>query len=177
METLLTQPRILWSVRYFYFWHCGVGKNQWYCSTWSHKDKLDWFLPPRWHWGLLRSSAFTFQSSHLYGWLVWWGVHFFARRHQSFEDEVVKKGFKMFTQTGLVPYYMTSRIKKNDNSAPCSYESLYLLALPHAYQCSNQYEKIYSESWHVKHVDNRIYIIEPRIESSSENDLHKLEVQ
>ena len=28
------------------------------------------------------------------------------------EEEVVKKGFKRFTQTGLVPYYMALRIRK-----------------------------------------------------------------
>ena len=78
------------------------------------------------------------------------------------EDEVVKKGFKRFTQAGLIPYYITKRMRKKNRSAPCPYESVDPLALPYAYQCSNQCEHICSRSGGGKHVDRRIYIIESR---------------
>ena len=45
------------------------------------------------------------------------------------EDEFVKKGFKRFTQMGLAPHYMASRMKKKDESAPCPYDSVIPLAL------------------------------------------------
>ena len=92
------------------------------------------------------------------------------------EEEVVKKGFKKFTQTGLVPYYMAPRMRKKDSSGPCSYDSVYPLALWYAYEDSNQCEHIYSESGHGKHVSRKIYNIDFRIESSSERDQNQLEM-
>ena len=91
-------------------------------------------------------------------------------------DEDMKRGFKRFTQTSLVPYYMALRMKKRDRSAPCSYHCLHPLALPYAYQFSNQCKHIYSESGFEKHVNRRIYIIESRIESS-EKDLNQFEIR
>ena len=92
------------------------------------------------------------------------------------EEEVLKKGFKRFTQTGLVSYYMASGMRKKDRSGPCPYDRVHPLALLHAYQCSNQCEHIYSKSGLGKHVNRRIYIIESRIESSSKRDQNKLQM-
>ena len=38
------------------------------------------------------------------------------------KEEVVKNGFKRFTQSGLVPYYMASRMRKEERSGPCPYD-------------------------------------------------------
>ena len=84
------------------------------------------------------------------------------------------KGLKRFTQTGLVPSYMASRMKKKDRQGLCPYESIHSLALLYAYTCSNQCEHRYSDSWLWKHVDGNI--VESRIESSSEKDQNKLEI-
>ena len=92
------------------------------------------------------------------------------------QDKVVKKGFKRFTQTGLASYYMASTMRQKDRSGPCPYDSVHPLVLPYAYKCSNQCEHIYSESGFGKLVDCRMYIIESRIESSSENNLNQLEI-
>ena len=75
------------------------------------------------------------------------------------EEEVVKKVFKRFSQTGLVPYYMASKLRKKERSGSCPYDSVHSLALPYAYQCLNQCEHIYSESGLGKGADRRIYII------------------
>ena len=80
---------------------------------------------------------------------------------EKFLEEVVKEGFKQFTQTGLFPHYMTSRMRKKDRSAPCPYDSVHQLALLYTYQCSSMCEHISSEN-------SRIYIIVSKIESSSE---------
>ena len=92
------------------------------------------------------------------------------------EDEVVKRGFKRFTQMGLVPYYMALRMRKKYRSAPCPYDSVHSLALPYAYQWTNQCEHMYSESGLGKHVDRMIYIIDSRIEPPSEKDLNQFEI-
>ena len=76
----------------------------------------------------------------------------------------MKKDFKRFIQTGLILYYMASRMRKKDISGTCPYDSFHPLALLYAYQCSNQCEHIYSESGLEKHVDKMIYVIESRIE-------------
>ena len=87
-----------------------------------------------------------------------------------------EEGFKIFTQTGLVSYYMASRMRKRNRSAPCPYGNIHPLALPHDYQCSNQYEHIHSESELEKHVDSRIYIIESIKQTSSKKDLNQFEI-
>ena len=92
------------------------------------------------------------------------------------EDEVVNKGFKRFTQTGLVPYYMSSRMRKKERSSPCPYDKVHPFALPYVYKCFNHCEHIHSKSVLGKHVDRKIYIIESRIESSSERDQNLLEM-
>ena len=46
------------------------------------------------------------------------------------KEEFVKKGFKQFTQTVLVPYPMASRMRQKDKSASCLYDSVHPLALP-----------------------------------------------
>ena len=88
----------------------------------------------------------------------------------------MNKGFKRFTQTGLVPYYMVSRMRKTDRSGPCPYDNIYLIALLYAYQCSNQCECMYFKSGLGKHVDKKIYIIKTRIEPSNEKDQNQLEI-
>ena len=93
------------------------------------------------------------------------------------EEDAAKKGFKRFAQTGLVQHYMASRMRKKDRSGPYPYDRVHPLALLHAYQCSNQCEHIYSKSGLGKHVNRRIYIIESRIESSSERDQNQLQMQ
>ena len=110
----------------------------------------------------------------------WCDEEFFANRHNPFTSGremagrvIAKKGFERFTQIGLVPYYMASRMKKKDKSDSCPYNSVPLLSLSYAYKCSNQCEHIYSESELGKHVDSRIYITESRIESSSEKNLNQ----
>ena len=62
------------------------------------------------------------------------------------EDEILKKGFKRFTQAGLVPYYMASRMRMRERSGSYPYDRVHPLALQYAYKCSNQCEHIYSES-------------------------------
>ena len=92
------------------------------------------------------------------------------------EQEVVKEGFKRFIQTGLILYYMASKMRKKDRSGACPYDRVHSLALQYAYKCSNQCEHIYSEFGLGKHVDRRICIIESRIELSSERDQNQLEM-
>ena len=53
------------------------------------------------------------------------------------EDKDVKKGFNMFTQTGLVTYYI-SRMKNQYKSTPCFSDKFHPLALFYAYQYSKQ---------------------------------------
>ena len=69
---------------------------------------------------------------------------------------------------------MASRMRRKDRSVPSHYDSVLPLALPYTNQCSNKHEHIYSESGFKRHVDSRIFIIESRIESSSEKDLNEL---
>ena len=47
------------------------------------------------------------------------------------EEEVLKKGFKRVTQTGLVPYYMALRIRK-EKSGQCPYDRVHPPALQFA---------------------------------------------
>ena len=53
------------------------------------------------------------------------------REKKRLKDEDVRKGFKRFIQTGLVPYYTASSMKKKNKSSPCSYDSVHPLALLH----------------------------------------------
>ena len=57
--------------------------------------------------------------------------------------------------------------RKKDKRTPFPYDIAHPIAFAHVYNCSNQCEHIYYE--HAQHVHNRIYIIESRIESSSES--------
>ena len=63
---------------------------------------------------------------------------YLVNRHQPFtrikwlEEKVVKKGFKRFTRTIFVLYYMASRLKKEERSGPCLYDRVYPLALQFA---------------------------------------------
>ena len=152
--------------------HCGkddssIDGNERHSDLWIDKDKVDWSLPTRWHRGWLRSSAFMFESSHLYDWLVWWRIYFcptdinlLPAEEKWLEKEVVKKSFKRFTQTGLVLYYMASRTKKKERSGPCSNDRAHPLALQYVYEGSNKCEHIYSESGLGKHADKMIHTIE-----------------
>ena len=72
------------------------------------------------------------------------------------EEDVVKKGFKRFNQTGLVPYYMALRIQKKKKSVQCPYDRVHPLAMQFPYKCSNQCEHIYSECGSLKHVNRKI---------------------
>ena len=80
------------------------------------------------------------------------------------ENKVLKKEFKRFTQTGLIPYFMSSTNPKKDKNAPCPFDSVHLLVLIHAFHCSNQCENIYPDPRHVEHVDNRKNLRESRLE-------------
>ena len=71
---------------------------------------------------------------------------------------------------------MASRMKKKDRSGPCLNKKVHPLALLYAYQCSNQYEHIYDETELGKHIDKRIYVIESRINSSSERNQNQIEI-
>ena len=77
-------------------------------------------------------------------------------------------------QNGLVPFYMALRTRKKERNGSCPYDRVHPVALPHAYQCSNQCEHIYSESGLGKHGEKRIYSIESRIEAISERDQNQL---
>ena len=46
------------------------------------------------------------------------------------EEEVVKNGIKRFHQTGLVSYYMVSRMKKKGKHAPCPIDIVLHLHCP-----------------------------------------------
>ena len=80
------------------------------------------------------------------------------------EDEVMKRALTR-----------SLKLKKN-KSAPCPYDSVHLVTLPYAYQCSNQCEPTYSKSDCVNNVGGRIHFVQSRIESSSKNDLNQLGV-
>ena len=82
----------------------------------------------------------------------------------------------MVHSTDLILYYMASQLRKKEKCGPCRYDSVYPLALPYVYQCSNQCELIYSEFGHWKQVDRRIYVIESRMESSSERDQNQIKI-
>ena len=109
-----------------------------------------------WFIGVMKNIMFGQQTSTFHAEEKW------------LEEKVVKKGFKRFTQTGLVPYCMVLRIRKKKMVSVLM--MVHPLALQFAYECSNQCEDIYSESGSSKHVNKKIYIIESRIESSSERD-------
>ena len=47
------------------------------------------------------------------------GISLLPAEEKWLEDEVVKKGFKRFTQTSLVPYYIALRMRQKDRSGPC----------------------------------------------------------
>ena len=85
----------------------------------------------------------------------------------------MKKGFKKFTQTGLLPWHQESKRKRE---VVCPYDMVHPLALQYASKCSNQYERIYSESGSSKHVNRKTYIIESRIKLSSERDQNLLKM-
>ena len=126
---------IVWSIWHFYYWHCGQEINKWNWVSWSYRDKMDWSFPTRWHWRWLRIWAFVFQSSQLYGWLMWWRIQFWSHTHQPFcrgrKMAEIEKGVQKVHSNYLIPYDMALRRKKKQKC----YMSLWQCSSPYTAQC------------------------------------------